>query len=526
MANNCRSTHHKLAMEALRFLRGQDVVRWRNLFLKHHAGYLEGSKAPDTQFKDFRNHVLHVSQGNWGGAIKTSRKWYGITVDSFRKQDWDYGVYAAGVLSHYYTDPIMPFHTAQSQKETNIHRAVEWSVAKSYDELSDLARELGYPEIEPAAADDWLEQMVIDGAELSHQYYDQLIEHYDFKRGVSDPPAGLDDESRQFLAGLLSHAAVGVARILERAFEDASVQPPLTDPTLRGYLAALQVPIYWVLRKMSDARERDIVEEMYEELQETGKVERSLPEDDRTIQRLYVKEVGSESRAVSAVKDAVTKPEPPAGKSKSVSNDSDPFEAAEGPACTAAVERSPRQELSAFVGLEDDQRSTERRPVSSSLNEPVEVASREVSTSLKFRLEPSDDIVDAPSIGSKTAKRLRKVDIHTVRDLLDAEPADLADRLGVRYIDAAMISDWQAQATLCCRIPELRGHDAQILVACKFRSPDKIASSNPEALFSVVGSFVGTSKGERIVRGGQPPDLAEVADWIEWARQARPLRAA
>src|SRR5262245_59529730 len=56
----CSSTHHKLALDALRHLRGPETEAWTNLFLKHYETYLEGSKAPDNTFKDFKNHVLHV----------------------------------------------------------------------------------------------------------------------------------------------------------------------------------------------------------------------------------------------------------------------------------------------------------------------------------------------------------------------------------------------------------------------------------------------------------------------------------
>ena len=67
-ASGCRNTHHKLAMDALRHLRGADAERWQKLFLKLHTEYLDGSKAPDTIFKDFKNHVLHVRENYWGGA--------------------------------------------------------------------------------------------------------------------------------------------------------------------------------------------------------------------------------------------------------------------------------------------------------------------------------------------------------------------------------------------------------------------------------------------------------------------------
>jgi hypothetical protein len=43
---------------------------WRNLLLHYHAEYLGGAKAPDEVFKDFKNHVLHVREKEWGGAIE------------------------------------------------------------------------------------------------------------------------------------------------------------------------------------------------------------------------------------------------------------------------------------------------------------------------------------------------------------------------------------------------------------------------------------------------------------------------
>ena len=51
VASACRNTHHRLAMDALRQLRGANADLWRSLFLKHYESYLLGSKAPDEQFK-------------------------------------------------------------------------------------------------------------------------------------------------------------------------------------------------------------------------------------------------------------------------------------------------------------------------------------------------------------------------------------------------------------------------------------------------------------------------------------------
>ena len=71
-----------------------------------------------------------------GGAPCTSvQQWFQKTVTALRQSNWNEAAFNAGVLSHYYTDPIQPFHTGQSEAESNIHRAAEWSICKAYDDL-------------------------------------------------------------------------------------------------------------------------------------------------------------------------------------------------------------------------------------------------------------------------------------------------------------------------------------------------------------------------------------------------------
>ena len=72
-ATKANGTHHKLAMDALRPLENDSAHDWQRLFLKHVDIYLEGAKAPDKDFKDFKNHVLHVGDEFWGGAPNEGR---------------------------------------------------------------------------------------------------------------------------------------------------------------------------------------------------------------------------------------------------------------------------------------------------------------------------------------------------------------------------------------------------------------------------------------------------------------------
>ncbi len=152
--------------------------------------------------------------------------------------------------------------------------------------------------------------------------------------------------------------------------------------------------------------------------------------------------------------------------------------------------------------------------------------SAEQLTMPRFYLSKSSSVGEAPSIGPKTAKRLNVLGIYSVADLLDADAEETAGRLGLKWINAATIRDWQAQATLVCRVPMLRGHDAQLLVATGYREPEQFAHLNPRQLLNLLQPLVESSEGERILRGASAPDLEEVSNWIRWAGQARAMRVA
>ena len=150
----------------------------------------------------------------------------------------------------------------------------------------------------------------------------------------------------------------------------------------------------------------------------------------------------------------------------------------------------------------------------------------QTTNALRFYLEVKDPVVDAPSIGPKTAERLHAADIFTVGDLLSANPEAVADQLQDRRISPDTLRQWQLQAQLVCRIPNLRGHDAQILVACGIEDPSSLVGTDASAFLKKVSKFVSTKEGQRVLRNGKRPDLAEVTAWIEWSENARQLRAA
>lgn len=175
-------------------------------------------------------------------------------------------------------------------------------------------------------------------------------------------------------------------------------------------------------------------------------------------------------------------------------------------------------------------RSGERQRSERPKNERLKLAqadyARSESVGHRFYLELSSPLVDAPSIGPRMAERLQQFGIYSVDQLLSAHVESLADKLNMRRVDAETIRAWQEQARMVCRIPHLRGHDAQLLVACNLTSPEHLATMDPAAVLAQVTIVAASSQGQRILRGAKQPDLQEVKDWILWASQCRALHAA
>jgi hypothetical protein len=148
------------------------------------------------------------------------------------------------------------------------------------------------------------------------------------------------------------------------------------------------------------------------------------------------------------------------------------------------------------------------------------------SPKLTFHLAPGSPVVDAPSIGPKIAGRLERAGVITVGDLLDTDADQLAAAVRTKDITADHVRQWQRELAMVCRVSELRGHEAQLLVACGVAEPDELAACSPQALLEKIGVFVATSEGQRLLGNQQPPGLPAVTQWIERASQSQQLRAA
>ena len=569
-AAHAKGTHHKLALDALRNIQCVDHDLWQRAFLAHAKLYIEGSKAPDDEFKDFKNHVLHTRDGFWGGAPEKARSWYQHLVDALTLQDLPTAAYCAGVLSHYYTDPLQPFHTQQSEAENNIHRAAEWSISKAYDELYELGlRDFPDMTIELSRDPNWLVQLLCQGAERANGYYEKLIAHYDIQRGVVDPPAGLDRVSKRIVAEMIRYAYLSYAAILDRAVEEANVHAPEVGLTAATLLAAVQVPMKLLTRRIANAEERRAIERVYDELIATGTVEQNLSEDDRAVRALHQQEVldarpskpepskvfpfqprervvtrvdqvraarqGGGAAPVSAQIIPLRAPAPvtqvPAAAAVAATASAEPAEdyritrapmlSVVPSTARATAEPNP---LRAQAGL-SDRGEAESAPSVMALVDETELdegnapqAAPAGNGAHRFYLAPDQDVVDGPSIGPKTADRLYPHGIRTVRDLLKAEPAALSVLVNARHITAEVIAGWQDQARLMCTVPGLRGTHAQLLVGAGYNSGDAIADAEPDKLCADVLAFAATTAGQRLLRNGETPDIEKIKGWLEAAR--------
>jgi hypothetical protein len=286
------------------------------------------------------------------------------------------------VLSHYLTDPLMPLHTGQTEDEAQVHKFIEWGTSKIYRELVSThaaARAMQNWKLtndgDSVSADpgsDWLALMIIQGAQLAHRHYDTMIDDYDPAAGSSDPASGFGDTCRNSIAMLLGWSIKAVAYTIDRAIIEADVSPPKRSLTASSVLSTMSTPIFWITRRMTDKQDRKAVSAIWNELQKTGKVVHSLPEDDRAVRAAHASEVLKVS-----LDELDRRPIRKAGTAR-------------------------RGEIESRAGGDGEVISMPVRP----------------QRTPRAYLRPQSHIVEAPSIGPKTADRLQRIGIHTVRHLL------------------------------------------------------------------------------------------------------------
>lgn len=276
------STHQRFAVDALSRVRsdaGRRLVEW---LIYHHRDYMRGAIDPDIRFRDFHNHILHVQDGYWGGGPRVAHQWYDRLQGYLREERFREAAHATGVLSHYITDMTQPLHTISNDREALIHRPFEWSVEASYSQIARRSTDQGMRvAITLSRAPGWLGSLMMHLATRSNRHSAALAKRYRFGEGVSDPPSGLDDWSREVLAELFTIAIDSIASVIDRAAAD--VEAETGDPIahchtgLAWISACLTTPISLWRRQARKRCESRAVRELAEEYYRTGRLEEHLP---------------------------------------------------------------------------------------------------------------------------------------------------------------------------------------------------------------------------------------------------------
>lgn len=468
--------------------------------LFHYAEYLKGAKDPDNVFKDFENHVLHVSDGYWGGAAKTCDKWLEKCMQMLSDARWKEAAYAIGVLSHYFTDPFMPLHTAQSPRETVVHRPLEWSVCCAYTEIFDLAyADTSLESFAINPRNDWIQDAVMRGATMSNQDYEPLIDDYRIELAKS-PKLALPDYSRKILAKIFVWVITGWGQALELIANHTDTPFPDLSLTLPTLLAGIQVPMKQVVAKINASDQRLEVERVLNEYARTGQVVRNLAPEQKTVAK--VRETNPDLR-------------PP---DKDIARFNSEFAR---PAIqeTPNVKSLPREDkpvkqeeavIQPIINLERDEEPRVAIPT-------MEIE-EETSAKGRKRLFPSSPIVDAPAIGPKTAARFHAIGFTTIADLIRSKPDAIARRLAVKWITARLVEQWQDQARLALAIDRLTAVGAGLLTLAGIRTALELCKYSSEEVHAKLCSASKTAEGQRMLRDQPPPSIKTIDAWIASAR--------
>jgi hypothetical protein len=487
-AAHCRSTHHFFAIDGLFETVTSSGQNLASLLLVNYDAYLRGAKDPDTAFKDFENHVVHVRDGYWGGAAKAAEQWLKTAQRQLRMAAWKDSAYSLGVLSHYFMDPFMPLHTAQSERESIYHRPLEWSVCCAYQEIYQRLCEDDSQEIfELATGDGWLTDSIHRAALQSNDFYEPLIDAYDLREARSQPSLALQGNSKAILVRIFGWVVTAWGAAIDRIAELTSVDIPKFSLTLPTLLASIQVPTKKLVKSIQSQEQRREVEAILSEFQKTGKVVNALPLEQRSVKSQRLR--NPQLRPSPIDLERLNEPKKNAS------------------AIEPTIPRGLPQ--ASLPGPKVAPRSADQP--SKWIDRPIDEAA-EPSTLI------DRPIVEAPAIGPKTAARFEAIGVRSIDEFLKSDPNDLEQRLGTTWITAKRIAGWQRQAELSSAIPKLTAVGAGLLVLAGIESRLELAKQSPENLCERLSKAAQSSEGQRIVRSGPSPSIDAVSQWIETAK--------
>lgn len=514
-AAHCRSTHHYFAIDALREVLTPEGTRLAQMLLANFSGYLQGAKDPDSVFKDFENHVVHVSDGYWGGAAKTGEKWLAQAYQQLKGNQWKEAAYSIGVLSHYFSDPWMPLHTGQTPRETTFHRPLEWSVCCAYQEILDLCIvNTSLESFQLPTGERWLTDSIHAGATLSHRYYESIMNDYDLRESGKQPALALGKRSKQELAQIFTWVLTAWGAAIDRIAESCQCSIPEFSLTMPTLMATIQVPAKKIVSAIKNNEQRKEIEKVLDEFNRTGQVVKNIAEEQRTVATVR-KTKPTLAPAATEVQRAQTLPQvvqasKATDKPKTIQTVPQP--AVSAPSIPIVTPKSRPHTESQLV------QQSRSMPVVSSL--PETKPSEPAITASHDKLGTWSPIVDAPAIGPKTAERLKAIQIHTIGDLLQSNPADVARKLATSWINERTVATWIVQARLACEIEKLTAVGSGLLALAGIETASAMLRIGESQVHKAILAAAETSEGKRMLRDKEPPAIDRVERWFKAARKS------
>ena len=470
---HCSSTHHYFALDALPLVQTPAGKRLVRVLLRHHRRYLLGATDPDIRFRDYQNHVIHVKNGYWGGAPRMAHKWYDRMQRYLRNNRFSDAAHAAGVLSHYFTDPFQPLHTQYSELEKVLHRPIEQSIYRGYSEIYQLWRSSRMTVIfQLSNRVSWLGESMLHGSQYANRKFGSLLDQYDLMSAIEDPRTGLCSEAKNSLAELFGLAITGWARVLERAAQEAEcdrkkkvpfhlVLPSMLTSTCRAPFGLMQ-------QYLDSRRQHKEILSMIDEYTTEGKLVHKIPAEIDIVHR--VADIYQSEKEWRPTKLN----------------------------CDTKV----------AVDWTDHACQSDRKSRVEDADSPQQIA----------ELSAIDSVFAAPFICPDAAQRMVEVGVKRLGDFLHDSPCELAERMKLDGITTQILTHWQSQVALMVKVKGLGEHAAMLLVAAGYTSAESIAVAQRKSIHRAVRKAVADQGVEVFQHKGLDtqwyPRSSEINSWI------------
>ncbi len=156
-------THMFIVNEAVSSISDEN---WKKAFEYYLPELMTGSTTPDQAWQDWDNHLYYPETGEHN-APNAAELWYDYAKANFTAGNWEKGFLAAGVMSHYFSDPCIPLHTgpghpghAGYESDINANLSIIEVSTPSETLITDVSTE------------------VVAAATRSHVYYEMIVAAY------------------------------------------------------------------------------------------------------------------------------------------------------------------------------------------------------------------------------------------------------------------------------------------------------------------------------------------------------------